>query len=122
MRTLVDIQIGPYPMSRAMQEIQSGVPQVAAGNGIELGAAGSIGEAQQLQLDMTFQYECIDAALLVGDRAEGNGTGNVGGAVRVLCTTVEQQQSFGTQRGIGIGCRLIMNDGTMGLVSRNGIK
>ena len=109
-------------MAHAVQEVKTLVPQRTAGNGVELGAAGSVGEAQQLQLDVTFQYQRIDVALTVGDGTEGDGSRDVGSTIDVLCATIEQEQTFGTQGSVGVGCRLVMDDGAMSLIGRNGVE
>ena len=39
-----------------------------------------------------------------------------------MCAAVKQQQTFRTQRGVGVGCSLVMDNGTMSLVGGNGIE
>ena len=61
-------------------------------------------------------------ALAVGDGSEGDGAGDVGGAVDVLCAAIEQQQTFGTQGCIGVVGGLVMDDGTVGLIGGDGVE
>ena len=71
---------------------------------------------------MGLEDEGEDAALLVGDGAEGYGAGDVGGAVEILCSAVEQQQSLGSQGNVGLGCGLVVDDGSMLLITGDGVE
>ena len=71
---------------------------------------------------MAFQHEGVDATLFVGDWSEGNGARDVRRAVHILCSTIHQQQAFGFQRDVRLWRRLVMHDGTMSLIARNGVE
>ena len=71
---------------------------------------------------MTAKNERIDVALLVGERSERYGSGDVGRAVHVLCAAVEQQEALGPQGDVGLGRRFVVNDGTVLLVGGDGVE
>ena len=71
---------------------------------------------------MTFQHEGVDATLFVGDWSEGNGARDVRRAVHILCSAIEQQQTFRFQRNVRLWRRLVMHDGAMSLIARNGVE
>ena len=71
---------------------------------------------------MGLEHKGVDSALLVGERAEGDGTGDVGGAVEILSAAVYEQQPFGAQGGIGGRCGLVVHYGTVVGVCRNGVE
>src|SRR5574344_600685 len=68
---------------------------------------------------MPFEHEGVDMLLLVGHGSECNSAGDVGSAVEILCSTIEQQQPLGFQFDVSLWRRFIMHDGTMGPISRN---
>ena len=109
-------------MARAVQIVESGLPQGLTRNGVELRASGTIGKAEHLQVDMPFQHQRVDAPLLVSQRTEGNGAGNVCRAVLILGAAVDEQQSPWLQGRIGRWRRLIVDNGAMGLIARNGVE
>ena len=58
----------------------------------------------------------------VGDGTNSNGTRDIGGAIEILCSTIEQLPSFGSHRDIGLRCSLVVNDGTMLFVAADGVE
>ena len=71
---------------------------------------------------MALQHQRIDPLHFLRQRSEGNGTGDIRRTIEILRTTVEQQQPAGFQGDIRLWCRLIMNDGPMRPIARDGIK
>ena len=109
-------------MTRAMQIVQALTPHSLTGQNIDLGAAGAAGELAEFNLDMPLQYQRIDFLLLIRERSEGDGTGDVCRTVEILSATVEQQQTLWLQGYIGLWRSLVMNDGSMLAIARDGIE
>ena len=61
-------------------------------------------------------------SLFVGDGTNSNGTSDIGGAIEILRTAIEQQQSLGKHGYIGLRCSLVVNDGTMLFVAADGVE
>ena len=116
------IQVGAHAMPRSVQVVQSLAPQGLTGEDVKLRTAGARGELAEFYLDMAFQHEGVDALLLFRQGAEGNGAGDVGGAVEILCAAVEQQEAFWLQRYIRLRSGLVMYDGTMSLIAGDGVE
>ena len=122
MRTFMYIQISSYAMTRAMQIIQTLAPQRLTGEDVNLGSAGSCGKLTEFYLDVSFQHKGIDPFLLLSERTEGDGAGDIRCAIEILCPTVEQQKTFRLQRNIDLWRCLIVNDGAVGLIASNRIE
>ena len=88
-------KIATHTMPRAVQIIQSFTPKRLTSQDINLRTTGTSRELAAFNLDMPFQHQCIDTPLLFCKRPEGDGTGDVGGAVLILGTAIQQQESCG---------------------------
>lgn len=71
---------------------------------------------------MSFQHQGIHPALLLCQRTEGDGTGDVRRTILILRPAVQQEESFGLQHRVSLGCRLVMHDGTMRLIAGDGVE
>ena len=71
---------------------------------------------------MPLQHEGINVLLFLGERTEGDGTGDIGGAVEVLGSAVEQQETFRFQRDVCFWRGFIVHDGAMCLIGSDGVK
>ena len=71
---------------------------------------------------MTFQHQGVDASLLIGERTEGDGARDICRAILILCATVEQQQTLSFQRNVRLGRWLVVDDGPMLLIGRDGVE
>ena len=118
----MDVQVSTHAVTRSVQVVQSLAPHRCPCQDVNLRAAGPTGEFAQLYLDVPFQHQRIDQLLLVGQRSEGNGASDVGRAVQVLRTAVEQKQSVRLQGNVGLGRRLVMDNGSMCAVARNRVE
>ena len=98
------------------------MPHVFTGQNVNLCTTGTAGELAELYLDVPLEHKCIYFPFFLGEGAEGNGTGDVRRAVEILCTTVKQQQASGLEWDIGLGCRFVMHDGSMGAVAGDGVE
>ena len=116
------VQVGAHTMARAVHVAQSLAPHGPLGEHVELRAADARGELGQLYLDVAFQHQRVDAAHLVGQRSQGDGAGDVGCAVHILCAAVEQQQSLRAQGHVGLLSGLIVHNGPVLSIGRNGIE
>ena len=83
---------------------------------------GTRRELTQFNLDMPLQHEGINTFLFLGKRTEGDGTGDVGGAVEILGAAVEQEETLWPQEDIAVGRCLIMHDGPVCLIAGYGIE
>ncbi len=102
---------GAVPVGHAL------LPQRHAGQHVELHASGAHGEfgAGQRQVALEHQGEVV--ALLRRGLAQGDGAGDVGGAVEILAAGVDEQQSAGLQARRALDRGLIVNYGAMLLVA-----
>ena len=71
---------------------------------------------------MPLQHEGVDAPLLLRERAEGDGAGDVGGAVEILRPAVEQQHPTRLQGDVGLWGGLIVYDGRMLAIAGDGVE
>ena len=85
----MDAQEVSDAMSGAVHVVDAAFPHGASGEHVELGAASAGWEVGILQLQMAFQYEGIVGLLFFGKRTKGNGTGNVGCTIQVLCSAIK---------------------------------
>ena len=119
---LMHVEIGPHAMARAVQIVEPFAPQRLASQGIKLRSAHTFGETGQFQLNMTFQHQCVDALLLLGQRTKGYGSRDIRGAVLILSTAVDEHKSAGFNRNISLRRGLIVHDCTVMFVTHDGIK
>ena len=72
---------------------------------------------------MSLQHQCIDSPFLLSSLpAHQQGARDIGGAAGILCPSVHQQQALRLDRHIGLRHGLVMHDGAMLLVCRNGVE
>ena len=95
MRSFVDTKEVSDTMTGTMQVVDAAFPHGTAGKYIELGTTSSGREVGILQLQMTFQYQGIIGFLFVGERTEGDGTGDVGSAIQILCPLSSKRRPSG---------------------------
>ena len=69
---------------------------------------------------MRFEHDGELFRHLFGGAAEGNGAGDVGGAVEILSAAVDQQQRIFLQPGVGVFRRLIVDDCRIGAGAGDG--
>ena len=101
MGALVNIEISTHAMICAMQIVQALAPHCLTSKDIDLRTTTARGELTELYLDMPLQYQGIDFLHLVSQRAKGNGTSDIGSAVEILGTTIEQKEPAGS-KGISV--------------------
>ena len=119
-RPLVNAEARTHTVARAVTKVKAILPQVRTAHGINLQAHRALGIGAQGQGDVGAEHERIDAALLVRERAEGDGARDVGGAVLVLRTAVQQQQTAGCERCGGVGIWFVVDNGTIRPIGSNG--
>ena len=71
---------------------------------------------------MAFEHQGVDSFLLLSKWAECDGASDIGGAIKVLGSAIKQQEAFGLKWDICIWRSLVVNDGAMSLITRDGIK
>ena len=121
-RAFVYVQISSHAVSRPVQEVGPFAPHCLAGQHVELCAAGALGKAGTGQADVSFEHERVVASFVVGRFAQGDGAGDVCRAVGILCAAVEQEQAFGCEGFVGLGCSLVVHDGCVFLVAGDGVE
>ena len=85
------IQVGAYTMTRTMQIIQPLVPHGRTCQRVQLCATSPGWKLAELQLNVPFQHQRIDMALLCREWPQCYGAGNIRRSILVLRATVEQQ-------------------------------
>ena len=121
-RTFMHIQITSNPMSRTVQVVIPLAPHRFAGDGIDLRAARPGGETAQGKLDVSLQHQGVNAPLLLCQPAQGNGPCDVCRTVFVLCPAVNEHQPVRLYGGVCRRGRLVMHDGTVRLVTHDGVE
>ena len=90
MRTLMHIKVRTYTMTCAVEIVHALTPHIHTSKSIKLCAAYSVREFHHGKLDITLQYESIYLALLLCDRTQSDGTGDVCRSILILCTAVDE--------------------------------
>ena len=121
-RSLVHVEVAAHAVSRAVQIVVPLCPHILARQGVELCAAGTVGEGQHIELDVSFQHERIDASLLFGQRSECDSSRDVGRTVLILRATVYEQQPLRLQRHVGRLGGFVVHDGAVLLVGSNRVE
>ena len=116
------VQVLPHPMTGSMQVVQSLAPHILSGENIHLRAGSAAREDAPRELNVSAQHQRVDVSLLVANGSEGDGSRDIGGTVEELRTAVEQQQPLGKHGDISLGCRLVVDDGTVRLVAADGVE
>ena len=116
------VEIRTYAVTRAMAEVVAFLPQGTARCQVELRARRTGGEDKACQRDVGLEHEGVDVALFGRGGPQGEGAGDVGGAVLILCSAIEQEESFGSKRAIGFGCGFVMNDGAVVGIAGDGVE
>jgi len=82
------------PVAGAVVVIEPRPPQRQPGQGVELAAGGAFGETGGGERDVALEHEGEVAPHLVRRLADGNGAGDVSGAVQVLGPGIDQIQGL----------------------------
>ena len=118
--TFVDVEQVANAVAGTTAVIQAVLPQDAAGKDIQLAAGHTLLEADAGQGDDGFQHQGVVPALFLGDLAQGEGTGGVGGAFQVLAAAVVEQEVAGVQ-GLGVlGGRSVVHHSCVFTVGHDG--
>ena len=118
-RTFVNSEPMADAVARAVTVVHALAPHGSPCERVELEARGVLGEYRPGELQMALQYERVGLPLLIGQRSEGDGSRDVGGAAVVVCAAVEEQESAAFEADIRLGRRLIVNDGTVRAIGSN---
>ena len=79
-----------YAVSRTMQEVHVVLPYRHAGQHIQLRSSRTFRKDGHGEIDMSFQYQGVVRLLFFGQFSQRDGAGDVGGAIQVLRTRVQQ--------------------------------
>ena len=122
LRPFVHTQERAHAVPGTMPEVTLEAPQRLPGKSIDTAAGSAFGEQRHGKVDVPFEHQCIIFPLERGKVTEGNGTGNVGGAVKVLAAGVAQIQPVRfQQRSIAARSHIMRKSGA-GAVCRYGLK
>ena len=113
LRALVDRQIAADTVARAVVEVEAGVPERGAGEGIELGAGGPLREARHRERDVAPEDPGEPVPLLGGGRTDGHRAGHVGGAVEVLRAGVDEVEHPELDAPVRARGRAVVDDGAV---------
>src|SRR5262249_58564833 len=119
-RSLVHGEIAADAMAGAVVEIDPRLPQIAAREGIELGAGRGVGKYGARERNVALEHEREARAHLRSRLTDGNGAGNVRGAILILAAGIDEEQLAGHDRAIGARRHTIMHDGPVGPRACNG--
>ena len=81
-----------------------------------------MGEPGGGQRQMALEHQREHPLLLLGNRPQGDGAGHVGGALTVMCAGVQQKQARRVQGYVGLRRGIVVDDGTVGTVARDGVE
>ena len=95
-------------------------PNRAAGKGIQRKAGAVIQEDRAGHVDMALQHVGVVTALVVGQRADGVGTGDVGSAAVILAAVVHQQEALRLDLAVYVALGMVVHHGGIGAVGRDG--
>ena len=109
-------------MTGSMQIVKAFTPKASAPHCIKLCTRGAIWELNKFYLYMSFENECIDTFHLLAHRSKSYRSGYICGSVLILGTRIDKNHPFRTKLSIRLRCGFIMNDGTMFLITGNGIE
>ena len=111
-----------YAVPGTMQEVHVVLPYRHAGQYIQLRSSRTFREDSHGEVDMSFQYQGVVRLLFFGQFPQCDGAGDVGSAVQVLRTRVQQQESLGFQWHVRCRSGFVVYDGSMFLVPGNGVE
>ena len=95
-------------------------PNRAAGKGIQRKAGAVIQEHRTGHVDMALQHIGVVAALVVGQRADGVSTGDVGSAAVILAAVVYQQKALRLDLAVYVALSMVVHHGSVGAISGDG--
>ena len=122
LRTLMHIEEMPDAVSGAVVVVQAGAPKRKASEGVQLRAACALGKTCLGEGDVSAQDESIVAALLGRRRADGDGAGDIGGAVQVMPAGIHEKQFAVGEAAVGLLARPIMHDGAVRSGAGDGVE
>ena len=113
MRPLVHVEEVAHAVACAVQVVEVVVPQEVTGQSIELRAPGALREVASGQCDVPLHYQREVAFLPRRKVAQRDGAGDVGRAVEVLGTRVDEQESAAGNGGVALGGSRVVDDGAV---------
>ena len=97
-------------MACAMAVIPAGLPERDAGKRIEIDAARTCGKASHRNADHAFQHKREEAFLRFADVADGDGSSDIGRAVAILATGIDEEEFAGLQLPVCLPGYAVVND------------
>ena len=95
LRAFVHAEIAAHPVAGAMVIVEASHPQGRAGQDVQGRAGGSGRETDMGQRQVALQHQGEAFGHLPAGLADGDGAGDVGGAVQILAAGIHQQKGAG---------------------------
>src|SRR3546814_15871786 len=89
-----------FPYTTLFRSIETGFPQGPPREAIELSAVGAARKQRGIERDIALEHAGEAVLHLVGRFAHGQHAGDVGGAVFILATRIDQIQVAGLEFGV----------------------
>ena len=122
LRPFMDAEIAADPVAGAVIVVETLRPQGRAGQGVDGVPGRAVRKAHLGQRHMTLQHEGVTVDHLLAGIADGDGAGDVGGAVEILATRIDQQQLAPLDAAVGLGRRAIVDHRPVGARARDGVE
>ena len=106
-------EIAADAVAGAVIEIEAGLPEELPRQRVELRAGGAVRKHRARDRDMALEHEGEVPAHLGGRRADGDGAGDVGGAVVVLGAGIDQEQFVRRDAAVAVARDAVMHDGAV---------
>ena len=95
-------------------------PDRAAGKGVQRKAGAVVQKDGAGHVDVALQHPSVIAALVVGQRADRVGAGDVGCATVILAAVVHQQEAVRLDDAVDLALGVVVHHGGVGTVGGNG--
>lgn len=118
----VDVQQVAHAVAGAAAVVDAQIPQVAAGQNVQITAGSTLFEFYRGQGDDAFQHQSEVPAFLVGDLAQSDGSGGVGGAMEILAAAVVEEQVAALDLFGGVRLRSVVHHSGVLAVADDGGK
>ena len=120
LRTLVYAGDKAHAVTGAAAVVDLVLPQRTAGKAVQRKAGAVVQKYRACHINVALQRPGVVAALVVGQRTDGVGAGDVGGAAVVLTAVVHQQKALALNDAVDLALGVVVHHGGVGAVGGNG--
>jgi hypothetical protein len=103
-------------------EVEPGLPEGGAGEGVEVPAHRAFGENQPRDADHALQYAGEAVLHLRRRRADDDGAGDIGGAVTILAARIDEEDLVQAKLAVRGGGDLVVRDRRVRPGAGNGVE